>query len=97
MILEHAVLAVVPGQEDAFEAAFAEAKSIISIYAGSGLTLCRCIERPGNYFLLVEWHQLTDHTEGFRNSAEYRRWRRLLHHFYDPFPVVEHYEPLLTA
>jgi heme-degrading monooxygenase HmoA len=98
MILEHAVLAVVSGQEDAFEAAFAEAKSIIANMQGfEGLTLSRCIERPGTYLLLVEWHKLDDHTEGFRKSAEYQRWRRLLHHFYDPFPVVEHYEQLLTA
>ena len=98
MILEHAVLAVVPGQESTFEAAFTEAKSIIASMQGfEGLTLSRCIERPGTYLLLVKWHQLSDHTEGFRKSNEYQRWRQLLHHFYDPFPVVEHYEQLLTA
>ena len=32
-----------------------------------------------------------DHTVGFRGSADYQRWRELLHHFYDPFPVVEHF------
>lgn len=32
------------------------------------------------------------HTTGFRDSPEYQRWRTLLHHFYDPFPVVEHFE-----
>lgn len=42
MILEVAVLNVRPGQEMAFEAAYAE-------------------------------------------------WKKRLHHFYDPFPVVEHY------
>jgi heme-degrading monooxygenase HmoA len=41
----------------------------------------------------VRWETLEDHTEGFRGSAEYQRWRALLHHFYDPFPVVEHYVP----
>jgi hypothetical protein len=28
---------------------------------------------------------------GFRQSAQYQEWKRLLHHFYDPFPTVEHY------
>lgn len=98
MILEHAVLAVVQGQEDAFVTAFNEAKSIIAGMEGfQGLTLSRCVERPGTYLLLVEWRRLQDHTEGFRDSAEYQRWRQLLHHFYDPFPVIEHYEPVLTA
>ena len=45
----------------------------------------------------MEWERLEDHTEGFRGSAEYERWRQLLHHFYDPFPVVEHFETVLTA
>lgn len=33
-----------------------------------------------------------DHTVGFRQSDEYQEWKRLLHHFYDPFPTVEHFE-----
>ena len=40
----------------------------------------------------VRWQTLADHTVGFRGSAEYQTWRRLLHHFYDPFPTVEHFE-----
>ena len=98
MILEHAVLTVVPGREDAFEQAFAEARQIIAAMPGfGGLTLSRCLERPNGYLLLVQWQRLEDHTEGFRGSAEYQRWRELLHHFYDPFPVVEHYGTVLTA
>ena len=93
MILEHAPLPVRPGQEAAFEAAFAEAKSIISSMPGfRSLRLTRCIERPSSYLLLVEWDAIEDHTEGFRGSPAYERWRELLHHFYDPFPVVEHHE-----
>ncbi len=47
--------------------------------------------RPDRFLLLVQWETLEDHTEGFRGSADYERWRALLHHFYDPFPVVQHY------
>lgn len=92
MIVEHALLPVRPGSAAAFEAAFAEAHPIIAAAPGfGGLSLSRCVEQPDTYLLLVRWQRLTDHTEGFRGSAEYQRWRALLHHFYDPFPVVEHF------
>ena len=98
MILEHALLPVRPGQEADFERAFMTAKDIISAVPGfRKLSLSRCLERPGVYLLLVEWDRLEDHTEGFRGSPAYEDWRALLHHFYDPFPVVEHYAGVLTA
>jgi heme-degrading monooxygenase HmoA len=96
MILEHAVLDVVPGESEAFEEAFDQARAIIASRPGfRSLRLERSVERPSRYLLLVEWNTLEDHTEGFRGSDEYQAWRQLLHHFYDPFPVVEHYEPVL--
>ena len=93
MILEVAMLNVIPNQEHAFEAAFDQAQHIIADRAGyRSHQLRRCPEQPGRYLLLVEWDSLEDHTVGFRGSAEYQQWRALLHHFYDPFPTVEHYE-----
>jgi len=93
MVLEHAVLEVVPGQAAAFEEAFATAKTLISAAAGfRSLRLSRCVEEPNRYLLLVEWERLEDHTSGFRGSTAYQEWRSLLHHFYDPFPTVDHYE-----
>lgn len=56
------------------------------------MSLSRCLEEPNRYLLLVEWEQLEDHTIGFRGSTAYEEWRSLLHHFYDPFPIVDHYE-----
>ena len=98
MILEHALLDVRSGREEAFEQAFAEARAIIAASPGfMGLVLARCLERPGTYLLLVRWRTLEDHTVGFRGSAAYDRWRALLHHFYDPFPTVEHFTPVLEA
>ena len=92
MILEVAVLSVRPGQEAAFEASFQEAQKIISASPGHlGHELKRCLEKSSQYILLVKWQQLEDHTIGFRQSASYARWKSLLHHFYDPFPTVEHY------
>ena len=96
MITEHALLPVVPGREVEFEAAFAQAREIIAAMPGfGGLTLSRSTESPSTYLLLVEWERLEDHTQGFRGSAQYDRWRELLHHFYEPFPVVEHYTRVL--
>jgi heme-degrading monooxygenase HmoA len=98
MILEHALLPVVPGREEAFEHAFAEARQIIAGMPGfAGLTLSRCLERPGTYLLLVQWQRLEDHTEGFRGSPQYQQWRALLHSFYEPFPAVEHFTTVQTA
>jgi heme-degrading monooxygenase HmoA len=92
VILEHAELFVRPGRQEAFEEAFGQAKRIIAAMPGfHGLTLSRCIERPDDYLLLVEWERLEDHTEGFRGSAQYGEWRTLLHSFYEPFPTVEHF------
>ena len=92
MILEVAVLDVVPGQEANFQASFAQAKGIISSIPGYIChDLRRCIEKPSRYILLVHWEKLEDHTVGFRGSDQYRKWKSLLHHYYDPFPVVEHY------
>ena len=98
VITEQAALDVIPGREAEFEEAFATAKAIIAASPGFvSLRLLRCIETPNRYLLLVEWDTLEDHTDGFRGSAGYEEWKRLLHHFYDPFPTVEHYSAISTA
>ena len=96
MILEVATLDVRAGQEDDFEAAFRKALPIITGMQGYlSHQIRRCIENPSRYIFIVEWAKLEDHTQGFRGSPQYQEWRALLHHFYDPFPTVEHYrEPL---
>jgi heme-degrading monooxygenase HmoA len=92
-IREHALLPVIPGREGDFEAALTRALPIISASPGfAGLTVSRGLESPSHYLLLVEWDTLEDHTEGFRGSPAYQEWRALLHHFYDPFPDVQHFE-----
>ncbi|ETP67284.1 heme-degrading monooxygenase HmoA [Planomicrobium sp. HSC-17F08] len=95
MVLEAAVLYVKPGMEKEYEGAFRQASAIISSMNGYlSHELQRCMEVKGKYLLLVEWEKLEDHTVGFRESLEYQEWKRLLHHFYEPFPVVEHFEKL---
>jgi heme-degrading monooxygenase HmoA len=93
MILEAVMLQVKEGMEAEYEKAFCEASKIISSMKGYiSHDLQRCIEEEGKYLLLVQWESLEAHTVGFRQSNEYQEWKKLLHHFYDPFPVVEHFE-----
>jgi heme-degrading monooxygenase HmoA len=95
MILEVAILDVISGQEDEFQAAFAKASPIISSVSGYvSHQLQRCVEKQNRYILLVNWETLEAHTVGFRGSEQYQEWRKLLHHFYDPFPMVEHYQQI---
>lgn len=93
MILEVVILDVKQGQEMEFETAFGQAQKIISGMSGYvSHQLQKCVEKPNRYILLVNWQTLEDHTIGFRESEQYKQWRTLLHHFYDPFPTVEHYQ-----
>jgi heme-degrading monooxygenase HmoA len=92
MTLEVAILNVRAGQEAEFENAMREASPLIRATPGFvSMDLRRCAETPNRYLLQVSWRTIEDHTIGFRESDRYQRWRELLHHFYDPFPAVEHY------
>ena len=98
MILESAPLQVRPGQCEAFESAFREAQAIIASMPGyRSHELQRCLEREGHYLLLVRWDSVAAHEEGFRKSPGYQQWKKLLHHFYDPFPTVNHYQQVEGA
>lgn len=98
MILEVAILDIKLGKEADFEVAFAWAQRIIASIPGYiSHELQHCLEKTNRYILLVNWQTLEDHTVGFRGSAKYQEWRALLHHFYDPFPEVHHYEPVFRG
>jgi heme-degrading monooxygenase HmoA len=97
MILEIAILNVIPDQEAAFEAAFRRGALILAAARGYiSHELRRCLEHSSRYLLLVKWQTIEDHTVGFRGSPQYQEWKALLHHFYDPFPTVEHYSTPLS-
>lgn len=92
MILEAVILYVKPNQTDAFENSFRIASNIICTMNGYiEHQLHKCIEVENKYLLLVKWQTLEDHTIGFRTSSEYQEWRTLLHDYYDPYPIVEHF------
>jgi heme-degrading monooxygenase HmoA len=96
MILEVAILNVKADLSVDFEKAFKEAQKIISSMEGYiSHQLQKCLETADKYILLVNWETLEAHTEGFRGSSQYQDWKKLLHHFYEPFPTVEHYINLI--
>lgn len=95
MITEIAFLYTRKNESKFFEKKFEKAKKIVSKMKGYiDHELQKCIEEENKYILIVRWNTIEDHTEGFRKSVEYNEWKRMLHHFYDPFPVVEHYQKI---
>ena len=92
MILEVAILHIKKGMSSDFEINFQKASIIISSMKGYiSHQLKKCIEQEDKYILLVNWETIEDHEIRFRKSDEYQEWKKLLHHFYNPFPIVEHY------
>ena len=92
MVLEVAILNIKEGMTAAFEKSFEMASSILTSMKGYlNHELKKCVEKDHQYILLVNWETLEDHEHGFRKSPEYQEWRALLHHYYEPFPEVEHY------
>jgi len=92
MVLEAVILNIKKGKANEFENAFLKAQKIISSIKGyKSHELQKCIEKENKYILLVQWKSLEAHTINFRESPEYQEWKKLLHHFYEPFPEVHHY------
>jgi len=93
MIHEIAEIEVTPGSEGDFEAAVAAAGPVFLAAQGChGLRLERCIEVPARYRLVVAWDTVEDHTEVFRQSDGFKRWRELAGPYFASPPRVEHVE-----
>jgi heme-degrading monooxygenase HmoA len=91
MVIEIADFTVRPGTEDEFAAAYREARPLLAATPGFlGARMTRGIESPSRFVLLVEWETLEAHTDGFRTSDRYPRWRELIGPFFAGDPHVEH-------
>ncbi len=91
MVLEIAEFTIRSGEEDSFAVAYGRAARLLRDTPGCLSTrMTRGIESPSRFVLLVEWKNLTDHTEGFRGSASFRIWREELGSFFAETPRVEH-------
>ena len=92
MIVEQAMLHVRSGEDAAFRVALEQARPLIAASPGfRRMAVHPAAERDGLYLLLIEWDSIADHRDGFRQSERYARWRDLLHHHYDPMPIVTYF------
>ena len=90
MVLEIALIDVRPGSEDAFTAAYGQARHLLDEAEARSVRMTRGIESPNRFVLLVEWDSVAAH-EQFRASERFGQWRGLIGpHFTGP-PVVEHF------
>jgi heme-degrading monooxygenase HmoA len=93
MVLEVAEFTVAATQMSEFEAAYGEARKIITRARGCGAVLLqRCVETPGRYLLCVEWASIEAHVQGFRESPDFLEWRRIIGPFFVTPPRVEHFD-----
>jgi heme-degrading monooxygenase HmoA len=96
VFLEHVILNIIPEQEAEWEAALREAIPLLLASDGcKRAQLLRCVETPSRYLLLVQWEAIDDHLIGFKTSARYEVWTRLVHPFPIPPEISEHYSLVL--
>lgn len=92
MVLEVALIDVLPGHEEPFAAAYAKGHSVLADTPGCrSVRMTRGVESPSRFVLLVEWDSVEAHDQNFRASDRFLRWRELISpHFANP-PQVEHF------
>jgi heme-degrading monooxygenase HmoA len=92
MVLEMALINVNPGEEDAFAAAYIQARPLVATAPGCrSVWMTRGVESPSRFVLLVEWDSLEAHVENFRTSDRFAQWRGMIGRYFAAPPVVEHF------
>ncbi len=96
MVLEVALIDVLPGQEEAFAVAYAKGHETLATTPGCrSVRMTRGIESPSSFVLLVEWDSVDSHLENFRNTERFVTWRGLIGQYFAAPPVVEHFNDVL--
>jgi heme-degrading monooxygenase HmoA len=92
MVLEVALIDVLPGQEDAFAASYRLGYPLLVGSPGCrSVRMTRGIESPSRFVLLVEWDSVEAHDKNFRQTERFAKWREFIGpHFAKP-PLVEHF------
>ncbi len=92
MVLEVATLYVKPELMPTFEADFVKASYFIAQAKGY-ITheLQKCLEQEHKFLLMVQWETLENHTVDFRTSDLFEQWRTIIHPYFEPKPIVEHF------
>jgi heme-degrading monooxygenase HmoA len=92
MVLEVALIDVLPGQEDAFAAAYRLAHPVLATTPGCrSVRMTRGIESASRFVLLVEWDSVESHEQNFRATERFPHWRGLIGGYFAKPPLVEHY------
>ncbi|ROT31095.1 antibiotic biosynthesis monooxygenase [Micromonospora sp. HM5-17] len=92
MVLEVALIDVVPGQEEDFVRAYASGHHLVATTPGCrSVRMTRGVESPSRFVLLVEWDSVEAHLENFRATERFTAWRALIGPYFATPPVVEHF------
>jgi heme-degrading monooxygenase HmoA len=92
MVLEVALINVVPGQEDEFVAAYNMARPVLAGTEGCrSVRMTRGVESPSRFVLLVGWDSVHAHLDNFRATERFTTWRELIGPYFDGAPTVEHF------
>ena len=92
MVLEVALIDVVPGMEDAFAASYRLGHPVLAGTPGCrSVRMTRGVESPSRFVLLVEWDSVEAHTENFRETERFAQWRALIGGYFAKPPLVEHF------
>jgi heme-degrading monooxygenase HmoA len=95
MVTEIAVVEIISERGLEFEAAIE-----LAVHTNSAgflnFELLKGIERPNVYTFIIHWDKLEDHTENFRKSDSFPKWREIIGPFFAHPPVVEHWSHLFN-
>jgi len=90
-VLEVADIAVQPGREEEFLAAYRSVRDVLAGTPGCrSVRMTRGVESPARFVLLVEWDSLAAHEEEFRGTGRFTAWRAAIGPFFARPPHVEH-------
>jgi len=93
MVLEVAQIAVIPGQEAEFVAAYGRAREgLVTTPGCQSVRITRGVESPSQFVLLVEWDSVQAHEENFRATQRFTTWRGEIGPYFANPPHVEHFE-----
>jgi len=95
MVTEIAHLVIKAGEEAEFEKKVALAKPhFLAANGCHGVSLSRCVEKPEQYQLFVQWETVDHHMVEFRQSEGFQAWRNLAGPHFEQAPWVEHIEDI---
>ena len=92
MVIEVGEIAVTPGSEDDFAAAYRSVRDLVASTPGCrSVRLARGVESPSRFVLLVEWDSVEAHEQNFRASDRFTQWRAAIGPYFAGPPQVEHF------